>query len=203
MPDPVATALHQAYAKSPQSSFWTPEIPCEQVKAFRYIKHVSFHEALSNCTKSLQWIQEIDDNEFGMFPLDVKGPLGLPFRQVSNGSFLARVRCIKLKDSDGLSNESRGATSEACWPPYVAISVNGRFLEIRRKSHFGKDLPVDVTRMLKPGQNEFNASIMGLSDDCTDRWLVGLELVEVVDAARIQGNAHFRDLSVLSPANSP
>ena len=186
VPDPAVTAVHQAYAESPQLTFWDPQDPHKQTKGFRYIKHISYHEALSNRTKSLRWMQIIGNDIFRKLPSDIRGPIGLPFRQVSNGSCLARLRCIKLRGSNVSFNDSCWATSDMCWPAAVAVSVNGQFLEIRRKSHFGKDLAVDVTRLLRQGQNELNASVLGLPEDCTDQWLIGLEYIEVVDTARIK-----------------
>ena len=195
VPNPGTSALHQAHAKTPQLGFWDPNNPHENTKSFRYIKNVSFYDSLSNWMQSLQWSHKINDNDFKKFAKDITGPIGLPFRQVSNGTYLARLRCIKLKGCDKFPSESDWATSDMCWPPYVVMSVNKRFLEIRRKSHYGKDLPVDVTGMLKPGQNDFSSAVLGLPPDCTDQWLIGLEIIEVADAARIKEMLTFQTYS--------
>ena len=186
VPDPARTALHHALAKTPHLEFRDPLDPDKKCKGFRYIEEVFYYEALSNHTKNLQWTEDISEDTFKRFPTEIQGPIGLPFRPVSCGTLLARIRCVKLKSSNALLDDSCWATSDLCWPNVVAISVNEKFIDIRRRSHFGKDLASDVTKMLRKGHNDINASILGLPEDCTDEWLVGLERIAVVDTARIK-----------------
>ena len=185
IPTPVATALHQSYAKSPQPSFVNPEVPQEHIKSFRFVRTAFVRQALSSSSHSFDWIKIIDNKDAEKFAKDAIGPLGLPYRTVTNGSYLCRIRCIKLPGPLTIS-ESNWILADTCWPSNVVVNLNGRSLEIRRKSHYGKDLPIDVTSFVKGGENRITAAVLGFPADRTEHYLVGLEILQINDVPHIK-----------------
>ena len=174
----------QSHAKDPEVKFLDPDHPDEEIKSFRYIKHVLYNTPLTTSVSTLQWKENVNFDVFEKFPNIVASPVSQPLWQVSNGSYLARIRCVKLKVSDTLPNIRSWVLADMSWPDDIKVSVNEKPLEISRRS--SKNPAIDITSMLKPGQNKLSATASGLRKDCIYQWLIGLEVVEVVDAAAIR-----------------
>lgn len=66
-----------------------------------------------------------------------------------------RVRCCTLpsKQGTGTISDLEWSGFDTSFPGFATWRMNDTYLEIRRKPHFTKDRPVDVTDMLKQGRN--------------------------------------------------
>lgn len=81
-----------------------------------------------------------------------------PVRQYANGSLRFRVRCCRLQ-SERQAAESLWVTRELMWPDHIFIHFNNQKLVIRRGSHNGKDLPVELTDFVVPGKNKLKVAL--------------------------------------------
>lgn len=188
LPNPTMTAIHQANARSPEMSLASLSQSNGITKYFRFIQRVIMPpEALSrdNCHQSQQLFFE--DRDVRILATDVKGALGGPtIRNISNNSRLCRIRCLKLAETNGLPSPSEWMVMDHTWPRNIALVLNGTSLEIRRRSHHGKDLPIDVTSYIKIGRNELSIAIMGAVEGANDKYAVGLEIIQVIDYASLK-----------------
>ena len=81
--------------------------------------------------------------------------------------------------------------SDTVWPDTVFLEINGYQLEVRRKNHHGKDLPIDITRFVIPktaagDENRTKVSIprnrKAMKDMC---FFIAVEVVEVLQHHQI------------------
>jgi hypothetical protein len=89
------------------------------------------------------------------------------------------------------------AVSDTAWPDTVFIRVNGEVMEIRRKSHHVKDLPIDITSYIRPatpGQGSTNQIKITMprpnrykNQSC---YFVAVEVIELLDHPHIIDMCH-------------
>jgi len=97
----------------------------------------------------------LDDKDYAYIPIDVSAETtgDPPTRVVDESSIMYRLRCCDRKTEIQQTDDHRWAVSEHVLPPYLYFEINGKMLECRRKLHFKKDLPLDLTPHLRVGDN--------------------------------------------------
>lgn len=74
----------------------------------------------------------------------------LPVREFKRGSLQYRLRCVQLERDETRCGAVDWVVTDTTWPETVFVEVNDHILEVRRRSHHGKDLPIDITRHITP-----------------------------------------------------
>ena len=197
-PNPTTHALHQAHLRSPTLSY--PDLNKKSnsiARYYRIIKHVSMPpEELDGNNRHVNWEFSVTKELIDWFAHDAPSSYGAPAtRAVRPGSWLCRIRCISFKDKTQMPSQSEWAVTDNVWPGSTAIVLNGIALDIRRKSHHGKDLPIDVTRYIKTGQNSLSTAIIGFEKDSTHKYAIGVEFIQVIDEQHFKNE--IRTLSSL------
>ncbi|KAH9203800.1 hypothetical protein DL95DRAFT_136866 [Leptodontidium sp. 2 PMI_412] len=82
--------------------------------------------------------------------------------------------------------------SDTTWPESTCISINDRHLEIRRKLHHGKDLPIDITQFIVPTSadpatiNCIKVSIIKwIGNEQKSPFFLAVEIIEVLQHDQI------------------
>lgn len=114
-----------------------------------------------------------------------------PVRQVTNGSSLYRLKCIQVPATTTTStavSEDVWVTGDTVWPNGIFLAINGKQLEVRRKLHHGKDVPIDLTNDVKEGLNTLTCSVLRTAQELklAKNFAVGVEAVEIVADDRIK-----------------
>ena len=80
----------------------------------------------------------------------------------------------------------------------MLISINAVNIDIRRKLHYGKDLPVDLTPYILEGTNHLQVWTMRAPQerDRDVRYSIGVEVIEIIDEEKIKEAARLRDSAV-------
>ncbi|MCJ1245846.1 hypothetical protein MMC30_003050 [Trapelia coarctata] len=161
-PELYNLAMHQAHVRDPDmiAIHSLAEAPTDEAY-YQYLKQLACMPVLiepttrvAHCTFSLA-----ADN-IPLIPKDVPQPRGAPSqRKVRIGSCIFRLRCIALRNQEDVSS-CQWALEETTWPGNVTITFNAVDLEIRRKSHYGKDLPIDLTPYVKEGDNKITVAVL-------------------------------------------
>ena len=188
-PNPTTSALHQAHLRSPTLSYLDPnKDPSSTRKCFRFIKHILMPpEELDINNRHVNWEFCVNKELTDWFARDAPSLNGAPpIRTIVSGSRLCRIRCISLKDKAGMPTQSEWAVADNVWPYSTAIVLNGTALDMRKKTHHGKDLPIDVTRYIKAGQNNLSSAVIGFPENSTSRYAIGVEFIQVVDEQKIK-----------------
>lgn len=188
-PNPVASALHQAHLRSPTLSYLdSSKQPNSMARYYRFIKHVLMPpEELDSKNRHVNWNFNLSKDLIDWFACDTPGSYGAPpTRAVTTGSRLCRIRCINFKDKPAMPTQSEWAVADNVWPGSTAVILNGVALDIRKKTHHGKDLPIDVTSYIKAGQNNLSTAVIGFEKDSTSKYAIGVEIIQVVDEQQIK-----------------
>lgn len=77
---------------------------------------------------------------------------------------------------------------DTVWPSGVAILFNSKGLEIRKKLHYGKDLAVDVSSIIKEGSNAISIAISQLPPGDTATYYFALERICFTNADSIKSD---------------
>lgn len=188
-PNPIVAALHQYQARSPLltvvDDFGRPTM---NTKYFRYIEGVAILDNRLKVGKRqhAEFPFYIGEDDAALLSGTREGQKGGPsIRNVRVGSRFGRIRCIdatKIADVQH-DNQRTWVTANQTWPEHVTVIFNGRHLDIRKKIHYGKDLPIDVTAAIKFGNNKFSVSIISPQTEDQTEYAVGLETIQLVDAA--------------------
>ncbi len=183
-PNPTWNALHQAHVRSPILSVYDLEgKSINMKKTFRYIKQVIMPPGqLSRKKLCLHWTFNIEKALADTLARDTPGSDGSPPRRtLVPGTRLCRVRCIRVNKAHGIFSPHEWVVSENVWHTSTAIVLNGSALEIRKKSHHGKDLPIDVTSYIREGMNSISTAVIGFSADSIALYAIGIEIIEVIE----------------------
>lgn len=187
--NPTVSALHQAHLRSPTLAYFDPkENPSSMAKCYRFIKHILMPpEELNSQSRHVSWDFSVSKELTDWFARDTPGSHGAPStRAIRPGSRLCRIRCISLKDRAGMPTQNEWAVADNVWPGSTAVVLNGIALDIRKKTHHGKDLPIDVTSYIKEGQNSLSTAVIGFQKDSNTRFAIGVEIIQVVDEQKIK-----------------
>lgn len=186
-PNPALTALHQAQARSPVYATVDSTGKLDGKDAFAFIKHLSMMpKRLGATLNHVKWVFEMSKgNVDALVKDDESSNSGPPMRTVRKGSEYLRLRCTKGAGDDNLS-ESDWVVQKNVWPPGVAALLNGKVLEFRRKAHHGDDIPVDVTRYVKEGENILQIVYSNTRDQADNSYAIGLETIEITDSSTIK-----------------
>ncbi|KAL9129783.1 MAG: hypothetical protein Q9217_001859 [Psora testacea] len=191
--NPPTTALHHALTLSPRMRTSVPEQTVE--RCFRFIKTV--HRPTEAVSQKILYQQnsiDLKKAEIELLATDAYNFAGTPLtRHGPPGSLTYRIRCLKLKLGTAIPFEEEWVVSDHTWPPCLTVVLNGVVLELRRKSHYGKDLPIDVTRIVKEGRNVLTVAILDLPEDCNEQYAIGLEAVQVICYTDLKKNIPITD----------
>lgn len=185
--NPALTALHQAQARSPIYASVDATGKLDGKDAFAFMKNLSvMPKRLGAILNHFKWIFEMTKEKFDTLAEDNESSNnGPPTRTVRKGSQYLRLRSIKGASDDNMG-ESDWVVRKNVWPPGVAALLNGKVLEFRRKTHHGDDLPVDVTRYIKEGENILQIAFGNTKDIADNSYTIGLETIEITDSSTIK-----------------
>ena len=80
-----------------------------------------------------------------------------------------------------MPRDEQWAVADNSWIQWSTFSLNGHPLEFRKKLHYGKDLPIDLTPLVTKGENILDVSVMSNSDDHNYRnYLIAAEFLGVM-----------------------
>jgi hypothetical protein len=177
-PSPARFGLHQANLRSPVMKACQVESPL-----YHYVQEFIKPPArLLNANRAVaRWTFTLDAETMRCIAATVPGQLGDPDqRVVDTQSKTVRVRCIKWP-STHLPSDHAWASTDTSWIPHSYFILNGSPLQQRKKIHHGKDLPIDVTGLVKEGENLLEMTVMASSKDLSfNNYLVAIESLGII-----------------------
>jgi len=189
-PNPAVTAIHLCQAVSPRMNTIDLNKPGVFNKCFSYVSSAYRpSSALSRYAPHLTWEAVFSEDELGNIAQDRPGPFHSVVRHTPHDSTMFRIRCVKTKIGTNVASNSDlwgWIAADTIWPDNMVILINDVALDVRRKSHFGKDLPTDITSCVKQRSNIFTAAIIGVPDDCNDQYTVGCEVIKVIEMQQLK-----------------
>jgi len=193
-PNPDVTALHQSLLRSPylvpidKSLDLAPDDP-----AGRYYQAVVDFAVgpvplpHDRPLRIENFIVPIDN--YTRVPQDKFGADAPPVRHIQRGSLQYRMRCIQVR-RDQPQRPSDFIVADTVWPANIFMEFNGIPVEVRRKLHHGRDLPVDITANIQSvannALNQVKISVprpKGFKDDI--EYYFAVEIIEVLQHQEI------------------
>ncbi|RKF79372.1 hypothetical protein GcC1_047001 [Golovinomyces cichoracearum] len=192
---PELNALHQALLRSPRLvpiTFSPTEKQNEQtLRYYQAVKHFALPpRIIPDCCIS-EFEFSVSDSDIIKIPLDSIAYKGnVPIRKFQEGTLQYRLRCVEISKLETSIPENEWIIKDTAWPEIICLDINGRHLEIRRKKHHGKDLPIDITQhVLKNGiesPNKITLSIIrGQNKLMEHNYFLAVEVTEIMEHSQI------------------
>jgi hypothetical protein len=184
VPAPSRFALHQAHLRSPVLRAANLSSP----SYFFWQGFVLEPQRLKNANTAIEKLSfTFSAKDMEAIAKAMPAPPGAPeTRLIDEDHRLIRLRCVKWP-AGPTPRDEEWAVADNSWVPHSSFSLNGRSLEFRKKLHYGKDLPVDLTPIVTKGENILEISVMSNLDDHTYRnYLIAVEFLGVMTRQSIE-----------------
>ncbi|KAJ8104754.1 hypothetical protein OPT61_g10588 [Boeremia exigua] len=192
VPAPSRFSLHQAHLRSPLLHVSGTSSPC-------YCYWQGFAQKPTRLTHANTATEKISFNLSENQMLRIARPLPTAPGAADNKYIdelrkTVRLRCVKWTSSEEITN-SAWAVTDNSWTPHSYFALNNTPLQLRKKIHHGKDLPVDLTALVQQGPNTLEVSVMSNSSDTTHcQYLVAVEFLGIVTEATIKTQCQERTI---------
>ncbi|KAF7512541.1 hypothetical protein GJ744_000802 [Endocarpon pusillum] len=188
VPDPSRLALHQAYLKSPiAEKINGTGLVQPDVRLYQYLESFAIPpQAIDPESSLLRWEFCTTVSDMTKKAVDMTASDGQVKRQVFDGCLLYRLRSVEVAQSLHAIEASEWSVKDMSWPPGCFVTINDVGIELRRKIHHGKDLPVDLTPHIREGANNIMIGLLRSQEGTkAKRYAMAVEIVEVGDETRI------------------
>jgi hypothetical protein len=214
--NPEVTALHQAHVRSPYlvPVDLDPTLPEDDPfrRFYQCVKGFAMPPTkIPQTTIMLKENFVVEQLDYSLIAVD-KWPTTdrLATREVRQGSLQYRLRCIQTQKEVPTCGSAEWIVSETVWPETVFLDLNDTNLEVRRKNHHGKDLPIDITRYILPPAgytgsiNKIKMAMPRLRKTMKDMpvYFVAVEIVEVLQHQQILDMCHQNHISASITLNA-
>ena len=194
---PITSALHQSHLRSPVLKVIKTSNEVENSpQLFQYVKKLALGpKPLDQRLSSYAWAFSVSAEEYQVRAIDTPSPNGAPSQRIVRlGSLTYRLRCFEHTAIGSAYQESEWIVADTTWPANILISINATNVEVRRKLHHGKDLPIDLTPYILGGANHLHMWILRSPQERNEhiRYSIGVEVVEIIDQQRIKERATSR-----------
>ncbi|KAI0540489.1 hypothetical protein GGR58DRAFT_131798 [Xylaria digitata] len=188
----IDSSLHQAHLRSPRrilkpSSAASPERHYQAIKEFALeptliAMQPYFYEFTFNVADTVHGNLTRNERRAGEV---------LPVNWYSNGSLRIRARCCNRPTTTGSIPDHVWVTLETTWPDHIFMSLNDQLVDIKRKQHHSKDLPVELSSLVHPGVNTLSVSVLTPNPQRKQQIpYFAVEIVEVLSHSAILQMVH-------------
>lgn len=105
----------------------------------------------------------------------------LHVREYGDQSLRFRVRCCRFRSEQSAIAESDWVTKDMSWPDHIFVHVNEQKLTIRRVTHNGKDLPIELTDFILVGTNTIKVAVPRTGPTAAGKQGVFYLAVEIIE----------------------
>ncbi|KAI4102359.1 MAG: hypothetical protein L6R37_004439 [Teloschistes peruensis] len=185
LPNPELTAIHQYRAWSPVLTVLDESgVSALTMKHFRYVHGLRILRdrlQIGSC-QHITWPFHVGQDDLDQLSGTTESPNGsAPTRSIRHSSLFYRLRCIDATGQGEIISEDGWITASHVWPTNVTVALNNKPLEVRKKIHYGRDLPIDVTAHIQKGNNSISVSIIRSQKEDNREYAIGLEAVRLLD----------------------
>ncbi|RMD42069.1 hypothetical protein DV735_g3041, partial [Chaetothyriales sp. CBS 134920] len=186
-PNPDKLALHQLHLRSPTMAVLADPADGTTTKPlYAYVTDYALSpQRVSWQDNFCHWKFDLSAQLLARRPgwqpslVDSGGPTA---RQYTAGCVLFRLKCVK--QAAGAPAPEAGAYAEmaTAWPAFILISFNqAGDVDVRRKTHWGRDLATDITDLVRPGRNTLSLSYHAQQTEQSENFYVAVQVLQVSD----------------------
>ena len=189
--NPDRVALHQAHLRSPiprKLDLRGNDTP--DLRLYQYVKDFVLEpQRLDANAKFKEWNFNIDQADFEHKVHDVPALESLLKcdRLYKAGAYLFRLKAIaRSVNLPEPLHPSEFHVSPTSWPHSCFVSVNDcHDVEFRREQHYARDLPADLTPLVRSGHNQMQLSNHSITEGLKKVYFFAVERIHVIDHAAI------------------
>ncbi|CAN8105641.1 unnamed protein product [Discula destructiva] len=185
-------SLHQAHARSPERTRRNGDLDeryYQSVHAFAVppFRLAYYHETTFEI--SPEQFSELYKQKTlpNLASANTEGQRSIPVREYGHGSLRLRVRCCRPPFVKSPVRESDWVTLDMLWPKHIFVGVNEHKLTIRRGTHNGKDLPIELTDFVVSGTNKLRVTVQRAAADQPSHYLAVEVLAVASHSALLKG----------------
>lgn len=119
-------------------------------------------------------------------PHDEPSSQGGLSKRIDSSSLLYRLRCCKIEPTGPVPEEKKWVLQDSDWPESLYFNLNSNPLEVRRKLHYGKCLPIDLTSFVATDNTLTVYLNRSSTDDSPFNYAVAVEVIAVTTRELIQ-----------------
>ncbi|EJT68081.1 hypothetical protein GGTG_14340 [Gaeumannomyces tritici R3-111a-1] len=158
--------LHQIHLRSPvRTSRLLNNKRESQERHYQFINGFAVAPVVirsdSRCTTELTF--DVDDETLSRLSKPVSqqdGEPKVPVCEYEDGTLRMRLRCCNIGGPTADMSQSKWVNTESSWPAHIFIMLNGKTaLTPKRKPHYGKDLPAELTSYVIGGKNQVKIAL--------------------------------------------
>lgn len=195
-PNPMRLGIHQADLRDPVKKLVKPGPNGELIETELYHFQGNFllaPQPIEPNAHSYNWNFTLSEEDWARLPLlQEPGEGQRPVRTFKPGCRSFRLRSITLCGSEEKDSVLLWPTRATTWPSVFYILVNDVEMFVRRKVHNGKDLPLDITKHLKLGENKVVVHFLLGEKECEDfKYFFGIERMVTTVYEHAQGAVGF------------
>ncbi|KAJ6106376.1 hypothetical protein N7512_009893 [Penicillium capsulatum] len=190
-PNPMRLSLHQADLRDPLKKLLHRDSTGQLIETelFQYLDGFVLSPEFidpKNCVYN--WNFSLSAEECERFPRTIPLAAGSPpIREYQKGCRVFRLRCIAVANSESKTLANVWPVSNTTWPSVFYIHVNDIELQVRRKAHNGKDLPLDLTEHLHEGQNTIAVHLLLDPKECENfSYVFGIESMAIASPQNLR-----------------
>ncbi|CAN9320808.1 unnamed protein product [Alternaria sp. RS040] len=186
-PNPTRYALHQAHLRSPDLQSQSKSSPL-YIFLSRFLKPPARLCAPAGTIE--KWTFTLSPSDMQKIATTVQDTTGGPgAMNINEGNEFVHLRCVEWPQSSPMVTltDDLWAVADTHWIPHSYYTFNGTPLDPRKKLHYGKDLPIDLTGLLKEGENVLEFVVMAPSGDTSHlSYLIAIEGMDVLSHESIK-----------------
>lgn len=189
----VENSLHQAHLRSPKRILKVLSTTARSERYYQAVKDFALEPTPIPPQTSLnELIFHISDTVFKKLTLnEIIAGEAQTVNRFSDGSLRIRLRCCSRPTTPSTIPDHVWVTWETTWPDHIFISLNDQFIDTKRKQHHSKDLPVDVSSLIRSGANNLRISTLAQSTQLKPHAAyLAVEIVEALSHSAILQTVH-------------
>lgn len=179
VPDSSQSALHQAHLRSPVLRGQAVDGSPSTEKFYRYPTGLVLGPQKLQA-KPIQKLRfSISGDHMRRLPEGDPSKQDVLSSMIDTSTLFYRFRCCKVSPAGNLPEEKDWILQDGDWPESVYFVLNNKHLEVRRKLHHGKCLPIDLNPFLAT-ENDLTVYLNRPSTDTSPfNYAVAVELVRI------------------------
>ncbi|KAK3388411.1 hypothetical protein B0T20DRAFT_491346, partial [Sordaria brevicollis] len=170
----VLMSLHQAHARSPRRAV----VDGEPERMYQAVKQlVTTPTQLEKNVRMYTIGFEVTDEQYQLRVMTDRRGAAVALQP--HKSLRWRLRCCRIENhQEGVVSDEIWQASPSSWPDNIFASCNGAPLDIRRKSHHGKDLAIELTELIRADKP--NTVEVVMQNAKHPNFFIAVELIETL-----------------------
>ncbi|KAF5011408.1 hypothetical protein FDECE_2471 [Fusarium decemcellulare] len=174
----LQVGLHKVGLRSPR------RVPSKPVRTryYQFVKRLALKPtAIEPQTGLRTLVFQVPEHHMSKLARKNEGE-GLPYCYYSEGSYRYRLRLCTRPEREVKVDEADWVLQATHWPPYIFFNLNNQCMELRRKQHFHKDQPLELTDFLSEGENTLKISFPHVPQNLKSgyRYFLAVEVVGTI-----------------------